>query len=868
MKSGLTVTVGFMCLAAAFAVAANSDDSSELQEITVTATRQAELLSKVPISIAAFSEAQMDVQGVKQLDDLVRLTPGLNLTRNAVSGANQIAIRGISSAAGAGTTGVYIDDTPIQVRNLGFGAATAFPGLFDLERVEVLRGPQGTLFGAGSEGGTIRFIQAEPNLTQYSGYARAEGADTEQGAPTYEAGAAFGGPIIADTLGFRVSAFFRHNGGYIDQVSGTYKIIDPTGALYGKSVDFTRTALDHKDVNWDNTSAVRVAVKFAPSDSLTISPSFFYQKQHVNDAQGSLYWLSTSNVGDRNYSRPDYSAGNPATNPLLTPMIAPNNQLGDDQFTLSAVALDWKLPGGMEFISNTSYFDRNNDQWYDFTRGYVQFYLQLPGGDYAPPGYKAVSDYINGQRNFVQEFRLQSQNPESRFNWVAGAFYSHDKQIAAQPIYVNFTQNQPVIGFGPGFQGFAGGAPYGPGSTALANFLGINNGPNSLDYQANWQTIEEQLAGYLQADFKITDAFKVIAGARFSRNKLSYVAAFGGPETNGAAPFGFPCIPNTFCASPADFIPVGAYAVGTGPFTPVFPSSNTSSTETATTPKVGFEYQINDANMLYATAAKGFRPAGASLTVPTVCQGDLVSFGYVDASGKSTQPSTYGSDSVWSYELGSKKRLFDNRLVLDGSLYLIKWKKIQTDVFLPTCGYDFVDNLANATSKGFDLAVQGKPLSSVTLGLSLGYNQATFDGDALSPSGVKIFTKGSAIPDAGPPWSGSLTGEYVFNLFGGQNFYLHTDYTRTSQVARTGATQAGSPKYDRLLPPLPAYSVMNGRLGMRMGAMDLSLFVNNLLDSNPLLLTTAGHSTFYDPQDWLGSALRPRTVGVTFTYRN
>src|SRR5882757_465660 len=158
-KSSLTVTVGVMGVSAACAATTNSDDSRELQEITVTATRQAELLSKVPISIAAFSEAQMDVQGVKQVDDLVRLTPGLNLTRNAVSGANQIAIRGISSSAGAGTTGVYIDDTPIQVRNLGFGAATAFPGLFDLERVEVLRGPQGTRFGAGSGDGTIRVIQ-------------------------------------------------------------------------------------------------------------------------------------------------------------------------------------------------------------------------------------------------------------------------------------------------------------------------------------------------------------------------------------------------------------------------------------------------------------------------------------------------------------------------------------------------------------------------------------------------------------------------------------------------------------------------------------------------------------------------------------
>ncbi len=863
-------TVGILCAATGLTARAASDDGSELSEIVVTASRHEELLSKVPISVAAFSQQTMDSQGVKQLEDLVRLTPGLNLSHTDATGANYIAIRGISSSAGAGTTGVYIDDVPVQVRNLGFGSATAFPGLFDLERVEVLRGPQGTLFGAGSEGGTIRFIQAQPDLAKYSGYARAEGAYTQNGAASYEAGAAFGGPIIEDKLGFRVSAFFRHNGGYIDQVTGNYTILDPTGSVYGNSVAFDRTGFGEKNANWDDTTAVRAAFKFVPTDALTITPAFFYQKQHNNDGQNSGYWLSTSNVGDHDYSRPYYTTGNPATDHALTPMIAPRNQQGDDQFTLSSVGINWNL-GKVQLISNTSYFDRNNDQWYDYTRGYVQFYMQalFPNGDYPPPGYRAMSDYQNEQRNFTQELRLESNDSDSRLHWVTGAFFAHNKQVAAQPIYVNFTQNSPYIGFGAYPGGFAlpGGAPYGPGSTALENFLGINNGPNSLDYQANWQTIDEQLAGFAQADFKVTEQFKVTAGLRFSHNKLKYDAAFGGPETNGAAPFGLPCVPGTYCATAADVVPVGAYAVGTGPFTPVFPSSRANSTETATTPKLGASYQINDSNMLYATASKGFRPAGASLRVPNVCGQDLATYGYVDAQGHSTQPLTYGSDSVWSYELGSKNRLFDGRLVLDGSVYVIKWKKIQTDVFLPDCSYDFVDNLANATSKGFDLAFEAKPISSVTLSGAIGYNHATFDGDARSPSGVIIFAKGSGIPNAGAPWSGSLSGQYDFKLFGGHDFYIRTDYTRTSQLTRTGNQLAASPQYDALLPPDPAYSLVNSRLGARFDGLDVSVFVNNLFDSNPLIIGE-GHSIVYDPQDWTGSALRPRTIGVTVTYRH
>jgi iron complex outermembrane recepter protein len=308
--------------------------------------------------------------------------------------------------------------------------------------------------------------------------------------------------------------------------------------------------------------------------------------------------------------------------------------------------------------------------------------------------------------------------------------------------------------------------------------------------------------------------------------------------------------------------------VGTGPFTPSYPSSTAHSTETATTPKLGVSYQLNEDNMLYATAAKGFRPAGANLKVPTVCGPDLTTFGYVDAQGRSTEPLVYGSDTVWSYEVGSKNRLLDGRLVLDGSVYEIKWKNIQTRVFLPNCAYDFVDNLADATSKGFDLGFQAKPFAPLTLSGAIGYTKPTFDRNAVSPSGVKIYEQGGSIPDAGPPWTISVSGEYEFKLFGGKDFYLRADYTRTSEERPVGAMVAGTPQYDSLLRPTPAYALVNSRLGMRLGgALDLSLFVNNLTNAAPLLISN-GHSIIYDPQDWTGEAIRPRTYGVTLTYRN
>jgi len=179
--------------AASAADAAPVEEAGPLQEITVTATRREESLSKVPISVTALTQDAMDLRGIKDFQDVARFTPGVNVDN---SGTNNIAIRGIASSGGAGTTGIYIDDTPIQIRALAFNPDDALPKSFDVDRIEVLRGPQGTLFGAGSEGGTVRYITTQPSLNTNSFYSREEVSYTEGGSPSYEGGIAAGGPLI------------------------------------------------------------------------------------------------------------------------------------------------------------------------------------------------------------------------------------------------------------------------------------------------------------------------------------------------------------------------------------------------------------------------------------------------------------------------------------------------------------------------------------------------------------------------------------------------------------------------------------------------------------------------------------------------
>src|SRR6266478_7137645 len=169
-----------------------------LQEVIVTATRREESLSKVPISVTALTQESLDERGVKDFQDVARFTPGVNFDN---SGTNNISIRGISGTGGAGTTGIYLDDTPIQMRALAFNPDEALPKSFDIDRVEVLRGPQGTLFGAGSEGGTVRYITTQPSLTKTTIYSRNEVSYTQGGDPSFETGIAVGGPVVEGKFG-------------------------------------------------------------------------------------------------------------------------------------------------------------------------------------------------------------------------------------------------------------------------------------------------------------------------------------------------------------------------------------------------------------------------------------------------------------------------------------------------------------------------------------------------------------------------------------------------------------------------------------------------------------------------------------------
>jgi outer membrane receptor protein involved in Fe transport len=564
--------------------------------------------------------------------------------------------------------------------------------------------------------------------------------------------------------------------------------------------------------------------------------------------------MPAASNGKGDYGRLVYEAGDPATNSRLTAFNFPNEDKGKDEFFMPALAINWDV-GAFEIISNTSYFDRDYYQFFEFTNFYSWYYAQQdPANGFLArtDGSKSTSKYMQTQENFTQEIRLQSTDDTARLKWVAGFFYSDLEQTGDQDIAANFLMNaSPFAPFFMPFQAYDDGDPFGPGSKAFVNWFGVPMGPDSYIWSIDFGTTDKQIAGFAQIDFDITDDLTLTAGYRVSRTELDFFLQYGSPGNNLNAP-------------QAGLNPNYDPSLG-----PVWASTVVDNKETATTPKIGLSYDINDDNMIYFNIAKGFRPAGASQQVPvTACGNDLINNGYVDENGNPSQPLIYDSDSVWSYEIGTKNQLFDNRLAIDASIYRIDWKDIQSSVSLPICAEYFTTNLGEAKSQGFDLAFQLFPIRSLEITGTVGYNSAKFTKDASSPGGVLIYSDGSVIPGSPPPWVYSLSAQQNFSLENGQPFYCRVDLTHRAEQRRVGRTDPTNPNYNPDYKPNEAYTVVNARIGTIWNNLDISLFVKNLTNTQPMLnAENTRVFTGYQRFSWDWETIRPRTLGVFVSYR-
>jgi len=864
------------------APAAPGAGDSLLSEVVITATRQVDTVSKVPLSITAVTQRALDQQGVTQLTDLTRAVPSLQISTSGAGGSvGQFSIRGISSTAGAAVTGIYLDDTPLTKRNQNGVSnlnGSPAPPLFDLERVEVLRGPQGTLYGGSSEGGTVRFITPTPSLTRFSGYARAQASHTDYGGWGWEAGVAAGGPIVEDKLGFRASAFHRRTAGYVDAVSA-----------YDGNVTC-------KDCNSGEQNVFRVTLLWRPTENLSIQPSFYAANEINNDASSyTLPIASAQSLVDSGFiparlvalgwggvaPRCNVLPASPTARTSATtiacpaglgPVTAPGIYTGANGTRVYAYpahpapAYDLdpfqslRAPG-----DSTSYF-RNRVEVSSITADYHFGFADLKViGSYLQDQQKAVTTdnssitplfnqypFVvrempnwNAGGNFrpnnkrwgnTLEARLSSPADSRPISWVVG-FYSSN--IRGHGFYNNIvdvdTTSRLITGLSA-LQRY--GAPLIDGN-----------------YATRYQTLKDtETAFFGEVNWFVTDTIKLTGGVRRSKTGFEYTQIFWGPINNSNNPAAIP----------------GGVTAGKVSETPI-------------SPKFGAQWQFTPNDQVYVTAAKGYRAGGVNSPLSQgQCGAALATVGMtVDQ-----VPQTFDSDSIWSYEAGTKLRLFNNRLAVNAAVFKIDWTGLQINVGVNNngCGQTWTQNLGAAESKGAELEAQFRVFQGFTVSLNAAWNKAKYTESAVGPTPVNggapvlFATAGQPLPLT-QPYRINLQAQYNWRLMGRWDAYVRGDYTYTPHYTSIPFFQ-GSTTYSPDTNFVPKTEILNVRAGVTVDNVDINVFVNNVTNSKDQIgpynggktgcatSRTAACELFqnYTPV-FSSNTFRPREVGVQANYR-
>ncbi|PTS80961.1 TonB-dependent receptor [Sphingomonas sp. HMWF008] len=458
-----------------------------LTDIVVTASRSgAESLQKVPIAVSVVNVDQITKSSQGNLVDLAKFTPSLSITEGA-PGFNKFNMRGLSTGGYASSdtsdrtlVAVYLDDTPISLQG-----QTPDLKVYDLERVEILRGPQGTLFGAGSMAGTIRFVTAKPNLTKFFGTAEAGVATTEHGAASYNVRGMVNLPIVSDTLAVRANFYVGRDGGYIDNIGLRNK----------------------QNANSNNTYQGRVAVRWTPSPDLTVDGSITYERSIARGLNAAFSGLA------------------PYT--ILT-----NGPEGtDDRFRLYQLGADYDA-GFANLIVTGAYTDRAIG--FDASvEPQIGYFFQDYGSPLTPktntyPLFEAPTAYSDAlARSLPPEYyqidqKLKDYMGEARLvsksggpvKWTVGVFYEQQDRHLRQDI--------PV----PGFDTLSYmNTFYGPFNVpgGLYNSQTVDKAFQPNDIYSGLQDVNEhQFAAYADGTWHVTDRLDLTAGVRYFNFKEKY----------------------------------------------------------------------------------------------------------------------------------------------------------------------------------------------------------------------------------------------------------------------------------------------------------------------------------------------------------
>ena len=455
-------------------------DGDGLQEIVVTAEKRSSTIQDTPISMSALSGEQLQQEGITGITGIVESIPGLSM-RTAGPGQTELEMRGLSSSGGASpTVGFYLNDYPLTAPAAALvGKVVIDPDLFDLNRVEVLRGPQGTLYGSGSMGGTVKLLTNAPKLNVFEGSVEAIGSGTAGGGFNRGGNLMLNLPLIGDQLAVRVVATDKYTDGWIN------RIVEPNfpvptapgpscgpgwpGCTRGNVTAVTPAAVVPR-VNWERLQGGRLEVLGKPTDGLTIDALAIYQKITTGD-----------------YNEYDLPPG--IANAHYQPTNS--NEPIADEFKLFGLTVTYETSLA-QLTSATAYYTRVENQTQDTTEA---VYSLLPLYGQAPQFVPNLFSEIDTTRQFSEELRAASTG-DGALQWIAGAFYSNFESIFAEN-----NNSVPIV---------ANAAPIAAG---VPDGLAAN--PTGILYQAHNPYHIKQYALFGEMNYSFAENWKLTGGARY-----------------------------------------------------------------------------------------------------------------------------------------------------------------------------------------------------------------------------------------------------------------------------------------------------------------------------------------------------------------
>ena len=851
VRSGIPVASAL--LAAVPAAYAQEQPSGGLEEVVVTAQKVSENLQNVPIGVQVFDNAQLEQLGIVNLDDYVKFAPSASYVRstgqggNAQPGESHVYIRGVVSGGEGNhsgpqpSVGTYLDEQPVTTID-----GNVDVHLYDIARIEVLAGPQGTLFGASSESGTVRIISNKPDPTKFTAGYDLKGNTVDHGGTGWEAEGFVNIPM-SSWAAVRLVGWDVHDAGFINNVSGT----TAPGCITNGVRTFPNWSGQQAGYNpgFPGTAA-GVVTPYPCGTAGTIgagainnasSAHNHYNKADTKGGRATMRfnlgdnWTVTPTVMGQSVTTEGFFAYDPSVADLAVVHYGP--EAADDNWYQTALTVEGKI-SNFDLVYAGSFMKRDTHTIADYA-DYSIFYDRVYGSGTVWQGNGGTpvmpQEFVNGVGYFQkwsQELRVTTPQDQPVKATVGGFL-----QRQLHNIFQQYTM--------PGY-GFVNvyGSPSNP--AGFADNLSIPT-LNQTIWLTDEQRVDRDKALFGQVTWDINQQWSLTGGLRWYKFDNS-LQGFFGFSANYDALAGFSSGMSQ-CFGP----PSTKYA----PCTNLDKSTN----DTGTVPRVNLTYHVTPEQMLYATFSKGFRPGGVNRTA-------------VAAVGP------YQADKLTNYELGWKTQWFGHHFRWNGALFWEDWNKFLFS-FLGPNSVNIVANGGNARIKGIENQLDWAATNNLLLTANFTFLDPVLTENYCSPNlapGVTdcpnlvtpqafippvigpLAPKGTNLPVT-PKFKGDLIARYSTDLGNGWAPYGQVAWvyqTQTSPILRIDqAANTGM---------LPAYGLVDLAAGANYKNFRIELSVVNVADRRAQVSRFTATNAQVDNQSYIVPT-QPRTIGLSFAQR-